>query len=318
MNTLNSKVALTVLGVPLLTLLCGCGAQPAPSATSIQPTSTPMPSTAQLDASNNSQEALRLLDNAQQAMRTAKTYHFTQEMFGIYDGRRGTSEGDMSTREWNARIKYDNQMLGHGEAIVFDGGKDVYLKIAGNSGYIAEGSNDNILPGAITIFLDPLQLNGHPRTTRDARLAGEEMLNGLSTIKVTFTIYENHHSLRGNERSSLPVPTEVPGQPPMSESSLPARDSHAEVWIEKGTNYIVRFRETTRYQAKDYPGIPATPEAGGEAGTGSVAWPMTWTFSNFNKEIDPPIERPTNIMPTPTQEALEELPMLPERATPSP
>ncbi len=308
MNSRYFKVVFTMLVVSVTTLLYGCGSQPVTTATSIPPTFTPVPpippTSVPEPTTNNSREAISLLNQAQQATRDARTYHFTVEMFGIYDGRRGTAEGDVSTTDGKVRIKYDNLMMGHGEKLIFDGGKDVYLMRPEDPGYIAFGSSDNISPGAIAYFLDPLQFSGHSRTTRDARLAGEEKLDGLSTSKVTYTVHDDYLSLNANEVPLTPLPTQAQEQLTIETPRPAGIDATVEVWIEKGTNYILMFRELKRYNEKDFPGIPASPGPGGAAGMGSATWPMTWTFSEFNKEINPPIEKPTNIMPTPIGDAI--------------
>lgn len=329
-----SKLISTLSAASLFALLCGCGTQPAPIATPIPPGSS-APATARsippiartpsaavfAPATATSQEAMTLLYKAQAAMLQAKSYHVTQEMFGIYDGRVGTFEGDISNADREVRIKTDNQIFGRGEILIFEGGNDVYSKFPGDSGYIAHGSTDNIRPGAITLFLDPLQFSGFPRITRDAQIAGEEKLNGTETIKVTYTTHEDFPNLRGNELPPVPTQTSAPGELPLPteppvvvpahpqwlptiDVSGPAgNDPTYEVWVEKGTNYIVMFRELKRYDPKEFPGVAVSLKTGGAGGadTGSVVWPMTWIFSKFDQEIVPPIEKPTNIMPTPTE-----------------
>lgn len=227
----------------------------------------------------NSPQAISILDEAQLMMLSAKTYHFEVEMFGIYDGRKGTSVGDVDQTGGKIRINNDNQLFGRGEELIFDSGKDVYLRQLNAPGYTALGSSDNITPGAIAYLLDPLQYSGYPGKASNIKFVGDEELNGVTVMKVTYTV------------SSIGV------------TGSGGVDATIEVWIEKSTRYILKFRELQRYSAKDFPGIPASPEPGSAAGTESVVWPMTWNFSKFDEEVLPPIEKPTNIMPAPTEEA---------------
>jgi len=99
---------------------------------------------------------------------------------------------------------------------------------------------------------------------QNATIVGDETLDGVDTTHVKFS-YDADKALAET------------GATPVAGMTLGMVD--AEVWIEKSTNYI--------HQQKTSTTVAGTPSS------------TTITYSKFNEEVTPPIEKPTNIQQMP-------------------
>ncbi|MFL5735566.1 MAG: LppX_LprAFG lipoprotein [Chloroflexia bacterium] len=302
MYTGSLKIVRILLAGLLLGAVCGCDLQPAPSPTPVPPTPTLVPPAGN---SGGKAEAISLLDKAEQAMHSVKSFHFIMEISGT-DGSVSRSEGDLSVPDKNMRVKNGSASAMQNEMLIFDGGKEVYYKSPGDSGYSASSASD-IMEGVTAVLVDPLKAFNPYDASQDAKVAGEEKLDGVDTTKVTYSFHFEAPNpgapapmpeatlAPGQAAGSPPTPTPILAQPTTGAPGASESSVSFEVWVEKGTNYVRRFRMTSRI-----PPAAAGSGVGGAAGNPPNAQTTTLTYSDFNKAIDPPIERPKTLMPTPT------------------
>lgn len=149
---------------------------------------------------------------------------------------------------------------------------DTYRMNMTNAGTTTEviiigGSSYVKIPGGDQYFesvADPSLLNGanaasFAEVAQDAKIVGDETIDGAATTHLTFS-YDNNAAVGGTTGQDLGT-------------------AQSDVWIDKSTNLIRQFK--------------ATSEVSG------VSSSTTVTYSKFDETIDPPIEKPTNIMVMP-------------------
>ncbi len=144
-------------------------------------------------------------------------------------------------------------------------GVSTEIIIIGSTSYIkVPGGDQYIETPADPSMLNALSASSIADLAQDSEVVGKETINGTDTTHVTFT-YD------ANAAAAMVGATPTTGQDlGMSKSDL---------WIDESTGYIIQSKSTS--------------EAGGISST------STLTYSKFDETIDPPIEKPTNIMTMP-------------------
>ena len=132
-------------------------------------------------------------------------------------------------------------------------------------------------------FGDPAALQSFAQIADSAEIAGDEKIDGADSTHITFT-YDLDKAMQAasaNAQSAVPTPEKPLGK------------AKGEAWIEKGTNYIRRFKFVTQTESSDPSAKPGA--------TAPVESTITITYSKFNEPISPPIEKPTNVTTMPGQ-----------------
>lgn len=133
------------------------------------------------------------------------------------------------------------------------------------------GSSYVKVPGGDQYFespADPSLLNAANATSfaeiaQDAKVVGDEDIDGTATTHISFTYDANKVAESTGASTGTDLGT-----------------AQSDVWIDKSTNLIRQFKVVST-----------------AAGTSSTT---TVKYSKFDETIDPPIEKPTNIMVIPT------------------
>ena len=111
----------------------------------------------------------------------------------------------------------------------------------------------------------------------NATVVGDETLDGVDTTHVKFTYSADKAMAMDMQAAGQATPT--PG------TSL--GEVNADLWVEKSTGYGHKFQSSST--------IAGTPSS------------TTVTYSKFNEDVTPPIEKPTNI---------QQMPVIPTVASP--
>jgi len=135
--------------------------------------------------------------------------------------------------------------------------------IIGNSSYVkVPGGDQYIETPADASMLSALSTTSVADLAQDTEVVGKETINGVETTHVTF-MYD------ANAAASMV------GATPTTDMGM----SKSDLWIDESTGYIIQSKSTSEV-----------------AGASSTS---TLTYSKFDETIDPPIEKPTNIMTMP-------------------
>lgn len=243
---------------------------PPPTATTAPTVPPTLPATTGTSGSTNtgSGAAADLLNKAGTSMRSLKSYHFVMKV-----ETSGTSaaqaDGDFMTPD-SVRLNMDVAGTGKVEMIVI--GKDSYIKNPLGEGYVAAGDAGN---STITQSFSPSQFTNFSQGSQNATVVGDETIDGASTTHVKFSY----------DMGKMAAQSGATGQ-----ATPPANMATAtgEAWIDKSTGYLRQFRFVSPGAA--IPGATSTPT--GESTT-------TITYSKFNEDINPAIQKPTNVITMP-------------------
>ncbi|MFL5733116.1 MAG: LppX_LprAFG lipoprotein [Chloroflexia bacterium] len=295
MTVLRKYLAIVVLGALALTGLYACGGE-TPPATPVPPTATPapppptdtavLPSPTMAAANSGSSgsttgasgPAVDLVKQSTQAMNDIKTVHLSMTIgSNVGTGTTITAEGD-AERPGKSRLTMQSPM-GSIDTINID--KDVYMRLAGQTTYMQSpgGANPADSFGSVT---DPASLAGFTQIMESANVVGDEKVDGADTTHISFTYDQDKAMAMLSAASGTPAPTEV--------ASL--GKAKGDMWIDKSTHFIRRFKFTTALPAAGgmgaAPGTNSTPGVPGEA-------TIEVNYSKFNEPISPPIEKPADV-----------------------
>jgi outer membrane lipoprotein-sorting protein len=277
-------VALTAIG------LYGCGGE-TPTPTPVSPTETPIPPTAtpepptataaprEADTPTPQQttgtgyvstDAIAITDRAQKTMAGLESYHFTMTTdagLGINIGY----EGDFQKPD-KIRMQTNPGTQAATEMVII--GKETYFKQPGIDSFLALGENSETASSigelaAPEIALSLIDL------ANSAVMEGNENLNGAHTVRVSFTYGLNKAQEALARQSGTPF-TPTPG----------LGTATGLMWIEKGTDYTRQVRIVTAGRATGQPW--AAKESA-----------VTITYSKFNEAVNPPVEKPSNVIELP-------------------
>ena len=204
----------------------------------------------------NSSDALALLKDSAAAMKNVKTFHIKLAVESA--GTTNNIEGDMQLPD---RMRLTAVAGGQTIQIVVVGGSS-YTQIPGGGDSYIEGPFDSSL-------LTTTDTTAVGDFAQSATVVGDETIDGASTTHVKFSYDADKAAQAALEAMGTPTTTAT--------SNLGMAD--AEMWIEKGTNYIRQFKVTST-----------------TAGTTSTT---TVNYSKLNETIDPPIEKPANVTTMP-------------------
>lgn len=203
----------------------------------------------------NSDDALTLLKDSAAAMKAVKTFHIKLSVDA--GGTSQNIEGDMALPD---SMRLSAVAAGQTiQIIVVDGHAYTQIPGAGDS-YMETPFDASLMTSADTSVLGDY--------AQSATVVGDETIDGANTTHVKFSY---------DADKAAAAAQEAIGTPTTATSNLGMAD--AEMWIEKGTNYIRQFKISTS-----------------AAGTTSVT---TGNYSKLNETIDPPIEKPANITTVP-------------------
>jgi outer membrane lipoprotein-sorting protein len=203
----------------------------------------------------NSSDALALLKDSAAAMKNVKTFHIKLAVDSA--GATNNIEGDMQLPD---RMRLTAVAGGQTIQIVVVGGSS-YTQIPGGGDSYIEGPFDSSL-------LTTTDTTAVGDFAQSATVVGDETIDGASTTHVKFSY---------DADKAAQAALAAMGTPTAGTSNLGMAD--AEMWIEKGTNYIRQFKVTST-----------------TAGTTSTT---TVNYSKLNETIDPPIEKPANVTTMP-------------------
>lgn len=203
----------------------------------------------------NSSDALALLKDSAAAMKNVKTFHIKLAVDAA--GATNNIEGDMQLPD---RMRLTAVAGGQTIQIIVVGGSS-YTQIPGGGDSYIEGPFDSSL-------LTTTDTTAVGDFAQSATVVGDETIDGASTTHVKFSY---------DADKAAQAALEALGTPTTATSDLGMAD--AEMWIEKGTNYIRQFKVTST-----------------TAGTTSTT---TVNYSKLNETIDPPIEKPANVTTMP-------------------
>lgn len=215
----------------------------ATTATAAQPTTG--------TGTGNSSDALALLKDSAAAMKNVKTFHIKLAVDAA--GATNNIEGDMQLPD---RMRLTAVAGGQTIQIIVVGGSS-YTQIPGGGDSYIEGPFDSSL-------LTTTDTTAVGDFAQSATVVGDETIDGASTTHVKFSY---------DADKAAQAALAAMGTPTTATSDLGMAD--AEMWIEKGTNYIRQFKVTST-----------------TAGTTSTT---TVNYSKLNETIDPPIEKPANV-----------------------
>ncbi|MEO8286740.1 MAG: LppX_LprAFG lipoprotein [Chloroflexota bacterium] len=178
---------------------------------------------------------------------------------------KGETSGVSTTTEGDVLLP-DKMRLnvdtGAGKTEMIIVGSNAYMLLPGTDAYTE-------IPG-LSSPMGAATTTGFEDYAQDAKIVGDETIDGVDTTHITFSYDANKAAAAAAQSSGQVVPT------PSTDMTL----VNAEVWVEKSTNFMHQFVTTTDI-----------------AGTKSTS---TITFSKFNEDVTPPIEKPTNIQTMPT------------------
>jgi len=142
-------------------------------------------------------------------------------------------------------------------------GVSTEIIIIGGSSYVKLPGGDQYVESPA----DPSMLNAANATSfaeiaQDAKVVGDEDIDGTATTHISFT-YDANKAAEAAGTTGTDLGT-----------------AQSDVWVDKSTNLIRQFKVVST-----------------AAGTSSTT---TVKYSKFDETIDPPIEKPTNIMVIPT------------------
>jgi len=218
----------------------------ATTATAAQPTTG--------TGTGNSSDALALLKDSAAAMKNVKTFHIKLAVDAA--GATNNIEGDMQLPD---RMRLTAVAGGQTIQIIVVGGSS-YTQIPGGDSYIEGPFDSSLLTTTDTTAVGDF--------AQSATVVGDETIDGASTTHVKFSY---------DADKAAQAALAAMGTPTTATSDLGMAD--AEMWIEKGTNYIRQFKVTST-----------------TAGTTSTT---TVNYSKLNETIDPPIEKPANVTTMP-------------------
>ena len=203
----------------------------------------------------NSSDALALLKDSAAAMKNVKTFHIKLAVDSA--GATNNIEGDM-------------QLPDKMRLTAVAGGQTIQIIVVGASSYtqIPGGGNSYIEGPFDSSLLTTTDTTAVGDFAQSATVVGDETVDGASTTHVKFSY---------DADKAAQAALQAMGTPTTATSNLGMAD--AEMWIEKGTNYIRQFKVTST-----------------TAGTTSTT---TVNYSKLNETIDPPIEKPANVTTMP-------------------
>lgn len=194
--------------------------------------------------------AMDILAKAGAAMKAVKTYHMSMSIDGGATGTT-TAEGDLSLPD---SYRMTIETAGVSSEVIVIGGSS-YVKVPGGDQYIESPADASLLQSAnAATFADIAQ---------DAKIVGNEDIDGAATTHLTFT-YDANAAAQSATGSTTGTDLGM---------------ATSDIWIDKSTNYIRQFKVVS--------------EAAGVSSTTTIK------YSKFDETIDPPIEKPTNIMTMP-------------------
>lgn len=203
----------------------------------------------------NSSDALALLKDSAAAMKNVKTFHIKLAVES--GGATNNIEGDMQLPDM---MRLSAVAGGQTIQIIVIGGKS-YTQVPGAGDSYIEGPFDSSL-------LTTTDTTAVGDFAQSATVVGDETIDGANTTHVKFSY---------DADKAAQAALEALGTPTTATSNLGMAD--AEMWIEKGTNYIRQFKVTSTV-----------------AGATSTT---TVNYSKLNETIDPPIEKPANVTTMP-------------------
>jgi hypothetical protein len=202
----------------------------------------------------NSDDALALLKDSAAAMKAVKSFHIKLSVES--GGTTQDIEGDMALPD---SMRLSTSVGGQDvQIIVVDG--HAYTQMPGSDSYVEIPFDPSIMTSADSTAIGEF--------AQSATIVGDETIDGANTTHVKFSY---------DADAASAAALEAMGTPTTATTTMGTAD--AEMWIEKGTNYIRQFKITTD-----------------AADTSSVT---SGNYSKLNETIDPPIEKPTNITTMP-------------------
>jgi outer membrane lipoprotein-sorting protein len=206
----------------------------------------------------NSDDALTLLKDSAAAMKAVKTFHIKLSVDA--GGTSQNIEGDMALPD-KMRLSLSAVAMSQTiQIIVVDGHAYTQIPGAGDS-YMETPFDASMMKSTDTSVLGDY--------AQSATVVGDETIDGADTTHVKFSYDADKAAAAVLQAMGTPTTTAT--------SNLGMAD--AEMWIEKGTNYIRQFKISTS-----------------AAGTTSVT---TGNYSKLNETIDPPIVKPANVTTAP-------------------
>ncbi len=279
MNKIKQYAAtVALLGATSLGLAACGGETPTPTPlpptpTTAPPTATTAPLPTNTVASANTGSggpAMDLLNQSQTAMKGIKSYHFVLKMESN-GGVTLQADGDFMTPD-SARLNMDMGSLGKTEMLVI--GQDTYIKNPAGEGYI---SASNTGTAGLAESLSPGQFTSFSQGAQNVSKVGDETVDGASTTHIKFSYDLDKMMSQTATATSQATPAVKMGM------------ANADVWIDKSNNYLRQMKFVSSSTA--VPGM-TTPIAGSETTT-------TITYSKFNEDVNPPIQKPTNVTTLP-------------------
>jgi len=276
--TLACLVAVSALG------LYGCGGE-SPTATTVAPTATtaveaPTATTAgEAPTSTTAVEAPTATTASTTGEATATTATTSGGGSGsgsATDLLKTSGEAMKSVKSYHIILKTEAagvSTTGEGDFVVPDKARLTMSTQAGNINVILvdnatytriPGSDAYIETTGVSPLGAPTDTSGFADLAQNATVVGDETLDGVDTTHVKFS-YDADKAMAAS------------GAAPTTGMNLGMVD--ADVWIEKSTNYMHQLMTSST--------VAGTPSS------------TTITYSKFNEEITPPIEKPTNIQQMP-------------------
>lgn len=203
----------------------------------------------------NSADALALLKDSAAAMKTVKTFHIKLVVESA--GATNNIEGDMQLPDM-MRLS------------AVAGGQTIQIIVIGGSSYTqVPGAGDSYIEGPFdSSLLTTTNSTSVGDYAQSATIVGDETIDGASTTHVKFSY---------DADKAAQAALAAMGTPTTTTSNLGMAD--AEMWVEKGTNYIRQLKVTST--------------------TAGATSTTTVNYSKLNETIDPPIEKPANITTMP-------------------
>lgn len=303
MNKLRNFVVIGLLAAVAVPGLYGCGASdPTPTAipateTTAPPTDTPMAviaatatsAPAPTEATGGSGStgttgggagtltgpAADLLTKSQTSMKTVKSFHYTMEVGSSAGGQSFKGEGDFEMPD-KVRITMSDTTGTVGNIQMIMVGNDTYMKQPGSDQYMSLGGLGG--QNGLTGFSNPAQTASIAQFADSASIVGDEKVDGIATTHVTFT-YDVDKAMKSAEQQTGSAVASTP-------TNMKAK---GDMWIDKSTNYIHKMVFVTNATGP----MPQTGSSGASEST------ITLTYSKYNEPINPPIEKPANVVTLP-------------------
>jgi hypothetical protein len=160
---------------------------------------------------------------------------------------------------------------GSAEMIVI--GNDSYLRQPGTDQYMALPGLGNPFGGNQSLS-NPQQLASFAEFADSAYIVGNETLNNVPTTRVAFTYQAGKAANRAALATGVPTPSAAVGE------------AKGDMWIEQGTFYVRQMKITTKMNSPS--ASPINTDVS-----------VTVFYSAFNQPVNPPIQKPENIISVP-------------------